>query len=94
MNRHREKVNIDENEIRPYNTKTCAVASHNYNKFITNYFFLKATPTKKLWKSTVKYTRSKQPNYMLLNSSSNLGNINGMKSFYAIKAIAKAILLS
>ena len=53
MNRHKEKVNIDENEIRPYNTKTFAEASQDYNKFVTN-FFLRATPTKKLLKSAVK----------------------------------------
>ena len=53
MNRHKEKVNIDENEIRPYNTKTSAEASQEYNKFVTN-FFLKATRTKKNLKSTVK----------------------------------------
>ena len=53
MNRHKEKINIDENEIRPYNTKTFAEASQDYNKFEAN-FFLKATPTKKLLKSTVK----------------------------------------
>ena len=53
MNRHKEKVNIDENEIRPYNTKTSAEASQEYNKFVTN-FFLKATPTKKNLKSLVK----------------------------------------
>ena len=53
MNRHREKVNIDENEIRPYNTKTFAEGSEDNNKFVAN-FFLKATPTKKLLKSTVK----------------------------------------
>ena len=59
MNRHREKVNIDENEIRPYNTKKFSEASQDYNKLITN-FFLKATATKKLLKNTVKQTRKKQ----------------------------------
>ena len=53
MKRHREKANIDENESRPYNTKTFSETSQDYNKFITN-SFLTATPTKKLLKNTVK----------------------------------------
>ena len=53
MNRHREKVNIDENEIRPYNTKTFAETSQDYSKFVTN-FFLKQHQQKKLLKRTLK----------------------------------------
>ena len=60
MKRQKEKVNIDENEIRSYNTKTFAEASQDYNKFITN-LFLKATPKKKTFKKYSKINKKQTP---------------------------------
>ena len=60
-NRHREKVNIDENKIRPYSTKkTFAEASQGFDKFIINFFF-KATPTKKTLKKYSKINKKQTP---------------------------------